>query len=169
MALPAELAGELVLLDPDGLGRPRAQDAQDAQGRPWSLSLARAPGARALALARDGRIGVDLEVLRASGALAAAADLFLPTERAWAASLPAALRWRAHLALWTAKEAMLKALGQGLGFGLDQVELEPDGRGGIRLRRLCGSEVLARGWRIEHRERSLGGRRYLVALATLSS
>jgi phosphopantetheinyl transferase len=161
-----DLDGDLVLLSPDGLGRPRAQDGQ---GRPWSISVARAPGARALALARDGRIGVDLEALRPSETLEAAAELFLPTERAWAASLPAPLRWRAHLALWTAKEAVLKALGQGLGFGLDQVELGPDGRGGILLRRLCGSEALARDWRIEHQEQSVAGQHYLVALATLST
>jgi non-ribosomal peptide synthetase-like protein len=162
-SVPAELDGDLVLLGPDGLGRPRAQDGQ---GRPWSLSVANAPGARALALAREGRVGVDLEALRPSSTLEAAADLFLPTERAWAGSLPAAQRWRVFLALWTAKEAVLKALGQGLGFGLDQVELGSDGRGGLRLQRLCGSETLARGWRIEHQERSVAGRRYLVALAT---
>jgi 4'-phosphopantetheinyl transferase len=122
-----------------------------------------------LALARHGRIGVDLETLRPSWALAAAADLFLPSERAWAESLPEPLRWRALLGLWTAKEAVLKALGQGLGFGLDQVELGPDGRGGLMLRRVCGSEVLARGWRIEHQERSVAGQPYLIALAILSS
>ena len=162
----AELDGDLVLLSPDALGRPRARDGR---GHPLAISVARAPGARLLALARHGRIGVDLEALRPSSTLEAASDLFLPTERAWAASLPEPLRWRALLALWTAKEAVLKALGQGLGFGLDQVELASDGRGGILLRRLCGSELLARGWRIEHLERSVAGRHYLVALATLSS
>jgi hypothetical protein len=163
---PAELDGDFVRLSSDPHGRPRALDGQ---GCPWSISRSRAPGARVLALARHGRIGVDLEALLPSTALDAAADLFLPSERAWAESLPAPLRWRALLTLWTAKEAVLKALGQGLGFGLDQVELGPDGRGGLRLRRLCGSEVLVRGWRIEHQVRSLGGQRYLVALATLSS
>jgi 4'-phosphopantetheinyl transferase len=161
--LPAELNGDLVLLSPDALGRPRAQDGH---GRSLSLSVARAPGARLLALARVGRIGVDLEALRPSSTLEAAADLFLPTERAWVAGLPEPLRWRALLALWTAKEAVLKALGQGLGFGLDQIELGPDGRGGVLLRRLCGSEALALGWRIEHQERGVAGQRYLVALAT---
>jgi hypothetical protein len=163
---PAELDGDIVLVGSDPHGRPRAQDGQ---GRPCSISTSRAPGARVLALAWDGRIGVDLEALLPSTALDAAADLFLPGERAWAESLPAPLRWRALLALWTAKEAVLKALGQGLGFGLDQVELGPDGRGGLMLRRLCGSEVLVQGWRIEHQEWSLGGQSYLVALATLST
>ena len=60
---------------------------------------------------------------------------------------------------------MLKALGYGLSFGMDQIELGPDGGDGIRLQRLCGSECLARGWSIELQERRIEGRDYLVALA----
>jgi hypothetical protein len=152
----------LFFLEPDVHGRPRAQDGQ---GRNLAVSQARTPGARILAIAQDGRIGVDLEQLRPSQALEAASELFLPTERHWVESLPEAGRWRTLLALWTAKEAVLKALGQGFSFGMNQIELEPDGAGIIALRRLCGSERLAQGWTIELQERSLEGRDYLVALA----
>jgi 4'-phosphopantetheinyl transferase len=95
--------------------------------------------------------------------------MLLPAERAWAEGLPEPARWRALLSLWTAKEAVLKALGQGFCFGLDQVELGPDRQGGIALQRLCGSEGLAQGWRIEHEERHVGNRIYLVAVARLPS
>jgi 4'-phosphopantetheinyl transferase len=152
----------LILLEPDVHGRPRAQDAQ---GRSLAISQARAPGVRILAIAQDGRIGVDLEPLQSSQVLEAASELFLPAERDWAASLSGPARTRILLAIWTAKEALLKALGYGLSFGMDQIELGPDGNHGVALRRLCGSERLARGWSIELQERSVEGRDYLVALA----
>jgi 4'-phosphopantetheinyl transferase len=107
---------------------------------------------------------VDLEPLQPSEALDAASELFLPAERDWAERVPPGVRWRRLLALWTAKEAMLKALGHGFSFGMDQIELGPNGKDGIALRRLCGSEHLAQGWRIELLERSLEGQDYLVAL-----
>jgi phosphopantetheinyl transferase (holo-ACP synthase) len=157
-----ELEGNLVLLGPDTHGRPRARDAE---GRILAVSTARATGVRILAVAPSGRIGVDLEPMRPSQALKAASELFLPSERAWTDSLPEPAQWRTLLALWTVKEAMLKALGQGFSFGMDQIELGPDGEGGIRLQRLSGSERLARGWSIHLDERDVQGRTYLVALA----
>ena len=160
--LPVPSEKGLVLMGPDVHGRPRAQDAQ---GRSLAVSQARAPGARILAIAQDGRIGVDLEPLQPSPTLEAASELFLPAERDWASSLAEPARTRILLAIWTAKEAMLKALGYGLSFGMDQIELGPDGGDGIRLQRLCGSERLARGWSIELQERRIEGRDYLVALA----
>ena len=108
---------------------------------------------------------MDLELLQPSQALAAASELFLPAERDWAESVPLEARWRRFLALWTAKEAVLKALGQGFSYGMDQIELGSSGEDGIALRRLCGSEHLAHGWCIELQEHSVEGRNYLVALA----
>jgi len=162
LAVPAATDPGLVFLEPDIQGRPRALDAQ---GHCLAISRARTPGARVLAVAREGRIGVDLEPMRPSRALEAASDLFLPTERDWARSAAPGLRWRRFLALWTAKEAVLKALGQGFSHGLDQVELRPDGQEGLALRRLCGSEGLAQGWTIEVQEHRVDDRVYLVALA----
>jgi len=152
----------VILLEPDVHGRPRAQDME---GRSLAISQARAPGAQVLAIAQCGRIGVDLELLQPSQALAAASELFLPAERDWAESVPLEARWRRFLALWTAKEAVLKALGQGFSYGMDQIELGSSGEDGIALRRLCGSEHLAHGWCIELQEHSVEGRNYLVALA----
>ena len=60
---------------------------------------------------------------------------------------------------------MLKALGEGFSFGLDQVELAPDGAGGLRLARLGGSVQRAEGWRLTHEERLLDGRPHLLATA----
>jgi len=79
--------------------------------------------------------------------------------------LPEPDRWYAMLKCWTAKEALLKAIGQGFAFGLDQIELGPVEGSEIKLLRLCGSETLAQGWHLEFHERTVEGRGYLVALA----
>ncbi|MDR3684961.1 MAG: 4'-phosphopantetheinyl transferase superfamily protein, partial [Geothrix sp.] len=155
--------GSLLLLEPDAHGRPRALDER---GCSLAISRAQAPGARILAMAQGGRVGVDLEPLEPSRALESAAELFLPGERAWAESLPPGDRWRRFLALWVAKEAMLKALGQGFSLGVDQLELGPDGQDGLVLRSLCGRAALAQGWCIDLQEHRVEGRTYLVALAT---
>lgn len=164
LGVPRELQDEVFRLDPDGHGRPRAVDRT---GQTLAISSSRADGARLLALAREGRIGVDLEPLQPSGALEAAAELLLPSERRWADGFSTAQRWQAHLRLWTAKEAVLKALGRGFAHGLDEVELGPDGRGGIRLQRLFGSTRLAEGWHLELQESALGERTFLLAVAVI--
>jgi phosphopantetheinyl transferase (holo-ACP synthase) len=138
---------------------------EDVEGCAQVISRAHA-GPHTVQVAVDrGRVGVDLEPCEPSAALAQAAELFLPSERAWADQVPEDARWRRWLALWTAKEAVLKALGEGFAFGLDQVELAPDGAGGLRLARLGGSAKRAEGWRLTFDERDLGGRLHLVATA----
>lgn len=88
-----------------------------------------------VALAEPGvRIGVDLEWVRPRPrALALAQRYFTAAENAWLASLADVhARERAFLRLWCAKEAVLKAHGRGLAFGLDRLSFE-DGPHGLRL------------------------------------
>ncbi len=84
--------------------------------------------------ARDARIGVDLELLRPRPkALALAKRFFAPEETAglacWADDLTA-LQQR-FTRLWCAKEAVLKAHGRGLSFGLEKLRFvfDPDETG----------------------------------------
>lgn len=87
----------------------------------WSHS-----GDRALiALARSVQPGIDLEQegRRRRDELTLAKRFFASQEAAALAALPEADRPRAFLQLWTAKEALLKAHGRGLAFGLDRVVL----------------------------------------------
>lgn len=78
-----------------------------------------------VALARHLEVGVDLEFCdRKVHALALAERFFAPEESAWLQRQPRAQRTRAFLELWTGKEAVLKAVGRGLG-GLDEVAFEP--------------------------------------------
>ncbi|MCO5170368.1 MAG: 4'-phosphopantetheinyl transferase superfamily protein [Planctomycetes bacterium] len=73
-----------------------------------------------VALSRAGPVGVDVERRRGDvEALDLARRYFAPAEAARLAALPAGERAGAFLRLWTRKEALLKAAGQGLGGGLD--------------------------------------------------
>jgi 4'-phosphopantetheinyl transferase len=91
------------------------------------VSLAHAGGHVLVALARGGRVGVDVEVWRRRQRSLMDA-FFHADERAWMAdSVP-----RLH-ALWTVKEAALKALGEGLCGDPLRVHVSPwDGRVEIR-------------------------------------
>lgn len=75
-----------------------------------------------LAIARDVEPGVDVEALRPRPrALQLAQRYFTADEMAALAALPVDDRQQAFYRLWTAKEAVLKALGRGLAFGLERV------------------------------------------------
>ena len=75
-----------------------------------------------LAIARGVTPGIDLERKRLrTHVLDIAERFFCPEEAAALAMLDGLQRRDAFLALWTAKEAVLKALGRGLAFGLDRL------------------------------------------------
>lgn len=115
-------------------GRPYLPDSSDA------LSLARSGGLLAVGRLTGGRLGVDLEVWRPDLDVAAAVEVVLAdSERAW---------WDPTWAyrLWTAKEAWLKALGLGLGYGAEQLACAPDEHGRLRPVALAGKAEPARGW-----------------------
>jgi 4'-phosphopantetheinyl transferase len=72
-------------------------------------------------------LGVDVEALRPVPRAERLADrFFAQSERQWLHGLPRdQLDW-SFLALWTCKEACLKALGTGIGAGLARVEVDPE-------------------------------------------
>jgi 4'-phosphopantetheinyl transferase len=81
----------------------------------------------ALALARHAEVGVDVEMPRRErDVLALAQRFFAPTEAAALAALQGAARLAAFYTLWTGKEAVLKALGRGIAFGLERLEFAFD-------------------------------------------
>ena len=128
------LAGELgtgpaaLALPRDAHGRPRLQ-APAGYDASWSHS-----GEYLLvALGQGVELGVDLERLRPRPrALDLARRFFHPREAAWLQALPEPARAGAFVRLWCAKEAVLKAHGRGLAFGLHRLEFAPDGDG-LRL------------------------------------
>ncbi|MEI7035214.1 4'-phosphopantetheinyl transferase family protein [Fulvimonas yonginensis] len=91
-----------------------------------------------VALARGIEPGIDVERVRPRPrALEIARRFFAPAEAQALAALDAQAREAAFLRLWTAKEAVLKALGRGLAFGLHRLDVEDDPES-PRLRRFDG-------------------------------
>ncbi|MDE2155493.1 MAG: 4'-phosphopantetheinyl transferase superfamily protein [Xanthomonadaceae bacterium] len=93
-----------------------------------------------IAIARSIRPGIDLECLRTRPrALDIARRYFTADEAAAVSAVPAASRSAVFLELWTAKEAVLKALGRGIAFGLNRLSIS--GAGGLlTLHQLDGED-----------------------------
>lgn len=105
-------------------GKPHAPQS----GLDFNLSHARDHAL--IAFARRQPIGVDLESTSRRVEIEDLARRFFSSGEADALSaLPASLRPAAFLRLWTCKEAVLKAIGQGLSFGLDRVAFGLDDQG----------------------------------------
>lgn len=120
-ALLAAYLGEspesLMLIDGEH-GRPALAAPHDSLAFNWSHSGDRA----LLAIARGVAPGIDLERWRTrTRALEIAQRFFCAEEAAALAMLDAEQLTSAFLDLWTAKEAVLKALGRGIAFGLDRL------------------------------------------------
>lgn len=101
--------------------------ARDAHGRPWlganagprDVSWSHSGDRLLVALGEGVRVGADLERHRPRPrALLLARRFFEPGETAWLESLPEEAREHAFVRLWCAKEAILKAHGRGIAFGL---------------------------------------------------
>jgi 4'-phosphopantetheinyl transferase len=111
--------------------------ARTGRGKPYAPALAgidfnlsHARDHALIAIARGQALGVDLErVDRQLDAHDLAQRFFSPGEAAALDALPEAARSTAFLRLWTCKEAVLKALGAGISFGLDRVAFELDRSG----------------------------------------
>ncbi|HZW18713.1 MAG TPA: 4'-phosphopantetheinyl transferase superfamily protein [Luteimonas sp.] len=133
---PAEALARPWLAETLGLPAPELPLRRDAHGRPrldvagvdasWSHS-----GEHLLvALGHDVQVGADLELLRPRPrALELAARFFAPDEARALAALPADAREQAFVQLWCAKEAVLKAHGRGLAFGLHRLAFARRGDG----------------------------------------
>lgn len=93
-----------------------------------AFNLSHSGDAALVALASGGELGVDLERRgRRRNHLALAERYFCASEAQALARCAVESREALFLELWTAKEAVLKALGRGLAFGLNRLEfaLEP--------------------------------------------
>ena len=103
----------------DSRGRPRLPAGAGDIG--WSHSA----GRLLMAYVPHGAVGVDLEAsARTSQSLAIARRYFSADEVAALTALDGAGRQQAFLRLWCAKEAVLKAAGRGIAFGLHRVAFD---------------------------------------------
>ena len=144
----AQARGWLATLGIDAAGL-----ARDAHGRPRlpagvgiDVNWSHAGGGLLLACGAGVQLGVDVEPLRARGnALALARRFFLPAEAdAIAASPHPDIAFLRH---GCAKEALLKAQGRGLAFGLERVHVCDDGATTTLV--ACDARLgAARNWRL---------------------
>ncbi len=112
---------EVVLVDGE-FGRPQLdRDHGATLGFNWSHS----GDCALIAIGRQCAPGVDIERRRARArALDIAEHYFCEAEFAVLAATPEDARGAEFLRLWTAKEAVLKAMGRGIAFGLDRLHVE---------------------------------------------
>ncbi len=136
-----------VILTEGEHGRPMlAPGHEQGLGFNWSHS-----GDQALiAIGRHISPGIDIERARDRPRALEIARRYFTTEEATAlASLSGDQRHAAFLELWTAKEAVLKALGRGIAFGLDRLSIS-SGSGALELQRLEGDDAGA--WQLRRLE-----------------
>ncbi len=112
---------------------------------PVTFNLSHSGGYCALATTPAARLGVDIETIRPTvGDLAE--SVFTPREAAQYATIAEAERMRAFFRAWVAKEAFLKATGDGLAGGLDSLELDLTPGPEINATRIRGSEAARATW-----------------------
>jgi len=138
------LAPGAVPLRRDAHGRPRLEAPAVGCDAGWSHS----GDGLVIAFARDLVLGIDLERMRPRpNALALARRFFADSEAGWLDGLPEPAREPAFLRLWCAKEALLKAHGRGLGFGLSRLAFTE--RGGALVLADCDVRLGRPGdWRV---------------------
>jgi 4'-phosphopantetheinyl transferase len=108
-------------------GKPELAGQPSTSGLRFNLS--HSEGWALLAVTRGRAVGVDLERMRAGRDLAAIAGrFFAPAEAAALAGFSPPLHEEAFFAIWTRKEALLKAFGAGLSLPLDGFCVSADPR-----------------------------------------
>lgn len=139
------VAADAVVLHAHDGGKPRLAGSPGVVGDMASLEFNWSHSGRyaLIALARHLPLGVDIEQLaKRPRVLEIARRYFHADEAADLAALDSAQRGPAFIALWCAKEAVLKATGAGLAFGLARVAFRYDP---------------ASAWRLVHADPALGG------------
>ncbi|UXI68414.1 4'-phosphopantetheinyl transferase family protein [Tahibacter amnicola] len=117
-------------------------------GGPLHFSLSHSGSLGLIAVAWDTELGVDVEQPGKPRAVAALARrYFTATEADWLARCDESVRQDAFLTLWTAKEAVAKAIGRGLAYGLDRIGfVAQSGDGRWRLDAVQGEAGPAARW-----------------------
>lgn len=126
LAAQWQVDAETLPLARDARGRPRLHGALLHHDVSWSHS----GGHLLIACGHDIHVGCDLERIRPRpNARALARRFFHPGESAWLDTLDDAEAEATFLRLWCAKEALLKAHGHGLSFGMHRLRFAETGDG----------------------------------------
>lgn len=110
---------------------------QGTMNRTLSFNWSHSGDYALIALSHEAALGVDIERLGKNlRTLEIARRYFDPAEAETLATLELEARNRAFIALWCAKEAVLKAVGEGLSFGLARLAFAQRGESDWRLERM---------------------------------
>jgi 4'-phosphopantetheinyl transferase len=114
------------------------------------FNLSHTRGGALVGISREQALGVDIETRHRSRPVIELADRYFADAEAMALSRVAAPdRQVAFLRLWSCKEAVVKALGRGIGFGLARVAFALDAGGGpMRLNVIDASAGSTAEWQI---------------------
>jgi 4'-phosphopantetheinyl transferase len=131
-----------------GAGVRRGDNARPVADAPVDVSMSHAGGWVVAVAGLAGRVGVDVEPLRAVSP-ALARRCLSPRELAWLEEHPGD-RSRRFAELWTAKEAYLKATGAGLSTDPRDVRIDPTGGRAQVLGPECAR------WKLTHQSPAAG-------------
>lgn len=108
-----------VAFDYNTHGKPRLRPGRD-KGAPLAFNCSHSEDCFVCAVTLDGDIGVDVESIKRSRPCTEIAERFFHSEEAaWLRALPHTEQADEFYAIWTAKEAYMKALGKGMSLSLN--------------------------------------------------
>jgi 4'-phosphopantetheinyl transferase len=128
-----------IVLEQDARGKPRLADTASTGGvcNRLEFNWSHSGGFALVALARGCAVGVDIERLgKPRRPVDIARRFFDPDEAAALEPLDPAARDAAFIRLWCAKEAVLKAAGEGLSFGLARLAFARNAEADWKLTRI---------------------------------
>jgi phosphopantetheinyl transferase len=148
---------EQIVIERNSFGRPMLGGGMTAD-----FNVAHAANIFVLGLSPRGGIGVDVEIVgqvQGIDLAAVARDYFSQAEMMWVNSFAESERMLRVFQCWTAKEALVKAVGCGLSVPLAKIETQPiEGEeAGVRI-------VRPEGWRLVQREVLVGAKSAVVAV-----
>jgi 4'-phosphopantetheinyl transferase len=131
--------------------------------RPLTFNVSHTDGLIAIAVAREGELGVDVEDhTRPTRAVELADQLFAPAEQARVRAAAPDRRRDAFYGCWTLKEAYLKARGLGLTVPADQCAFDVDAQGAVTAHLAPALDDRAADWQLAQLRPTP---RHLLALA----
>ena len=142
-------------------GKPSA--LAGAAPAPLDFSVSHSGGHALIAVARGGRVGIDVEDRALPRDIEATASLtFTPTEQAELAAADGVRKTEFFYSIWTMKEALIKGLGVGFGLNPARFEIPPAMRSGARRCIFRFPHLPGERWRLEN----LGNADFAAAIAT---
>ena len=113
----------------------------DEAGNSISFNLSDSDDLVVYVFAKTGSVGIDVEKVTEINNLSEVIDLcFHKDEKKWFNDLPLDKRNNIFYKIWTTKEAYIKAIGKGLSFSPDKINLLMDSNASMRYKNIIGDE-----------------------------